>query len=66
VSLRVSIDDMGLELSITVSVSGGYNPDVLHDLAARAGEAYRVALVDKMAVMASVDTTDSTDESDAS
>jgi hypothetical protein len=61
-SLRVSIDDTSLDLSVTVAVGGGYNPDVLHDLQARACETYRTALVDKMAVLAASEATDSSDE----
>lgn len=49
-SMRISIDDMGSELSVTLSVSGGYNPDVLDDLRARATASYKEVLADKIAI----------------
>lgn len=56
-AMRVSIDDMDNAVSITVTASGGYNPDCMHDLGARALEVYRDTLINKHAV-AAVDAAD--------
>jgi hypothetical protein len=54
-AMRVSIDDTDEAISITLSASGGYSPDCMHDLKARAVETYRDALVTKYAVTSSIE-----------
>lgn len=50
-SVRILIEDTSLDLSVTVHASGGYSPDVIHDLQARAVETYRATLSERFAVL---------------
>lgn len=46
--MRVCIDDPDWSVSVTMSISGGYNPDVLDDLRRRAAETFKAALAAKV------------------
>lgn len=47
-SMRIQIDDSGLELCVCVHASGGYSPDVMDDVTARALATYKEALAHKL------------------
>jgi len=45
--MRISVDDPDWSISVSMSVSGGYNPDILDDLQRRAMRSYTEALTAK-------------------
>lgn len=48
--MRIVIHDELNEVVVVMHAPGGYAPDVMHDLKARAGEAYRDTLITRAAV----------------
>lgn len=50
-AMRVSVDDTGMDLSVTVHASGGYAPDVMNDLSNRALAIYKDGLASRLDIM---------------
>lgn len=61
---RVSMDDTGLEISITLSASGGYAPDVMDDLCKQALSMFKDASCHKQALWLTVDSMDEAEAGD--
>lgn len=55
-SMKVNISDPGLDIHVCLRAGGGYSPDIIEDLKARALDIYRAALDAKVNLGALVDT----------